>query len=181
MAAKNLPVVGEAFLGSDPLVEKVIRISFGVDTTDGINDVIITDTSTLGTSTALSSINLLTVSDSKFMITDLGILVKTAFSAAADLGLGVSSSPTMFMGYTVGANAMVTGHSLATAGYNPVRWRDSSTSMVQINPAGSYINVDNALNLPFPQDSSDAIVLSAQETGISNGEADLYVFYVELP
>jgi hypothetical protein len=164
MAAKNLPVVGEAFLGSDPLVEKVIRIAVGTDTTDGVNDVIIDTTQA----------NILTVSDSKFMITDLKFRITAAFSAANDIQLGVSSSASLILGAST---------AILEPAFNAVGWHD-----IQINDTtadGGMIQGNAVLSplkngLIFPQDSSDALTMFCT-VAPTNGDMEVYVFYVETP
>jgi len=163
MAAKNLPVVGEAFLGSDPMALKVMRIAFGFDTTDGVNDVILVADTTSGS----SSQNLLTVSDSKFVIVDLGLRVVNVFSAANDIQLGVSSSPSMFLGASTASVPP-----LNALGYGPIRNVDTT--------GGANLLWPQENGLSFPQDSSDAIVVDHTTAG-TNGDAELFVFYAEIP
>jgi len=165
MAAKNLPVVGEAFLGSDPMVSKVIRIAVGVDTTDGVNDVIIADTSQL---------DILTVSDSKFMITDIKFRITAAFSATNDIHLGVSSSASLILG----ASSATLTPSLGTVGWADMQIIDTTADSGMI--AGAALLSPLANGLIFPQDSSDALTLTAINAP-TNGEMELYVFYVETP
>ena len=177
MAAKNLPVVGEAFLGSDPLVHKVSRIAVGFDTTSGINDVILPlDT---------GSVTLLTVSDTKFVITDLAVLIKTAFSAAGNHTIGPNSSVDLWM-----SNAGPLAVDLLLTGYFPLREILGDTAATQnqapfrtIEQRDTTIDVSGAVLafVPFPVDSSDSIVMGYNSSGVpSNGELDLFVFYTEI-
>lgn len=187
MPAKNLPVVGEAFLGSDPLAQKVIRIAFGFDTTDGVNDVIITDH--VGDSDAYIAI--LTVSDTRFLITDLALRVVASFSAASPLAIGTDSSLVHFMSGVVwssgqGGKAMRLGHTLAVAGqYVPILWQDSSpaiaTNVIMSNPSWAYQNASYANVLPFPQTSVATMNISFPGDTLTNGDAELFVWYVEIP
>ena len=164
MAAKNLPVVGEAFLGSDPLVSKVIRIAVGVDTTDGINDVILDTTQN----------DVLTVSDSKFMITDIKFRITAAFSSASEVRLGVSSSASLILG----AATATLEPAFNAVGWHDIQILDTTADAGMIQGVAVLSPLKNGLI--FPQDSSDALTMFAT-VAPTNGQMEVYVFYVETP
>ena len=80
MSARTIPVAGEPFLGDDPAVMKVLKITFG----DSFADVNFNDgDSTQGLGRALCSLPY------GIRVVDVGWRVITAFTAAVDLTLGV--------------------------------------------------------------------------------------------
>ena len=80
MTAKTIPVAGEPFLGDDPAVMKVLKITFG----DSDQDVNFNDgDSTQGLGRALCSLPY------GIHVYDVGWRVITAFTAAVDLTIGV--------------------------------------------------------------------------------------------
>lgn len=162
MAAKNLPVVGEAFLGSDPLVSKVVRITVGDDTTDGVNDVILTTTQS----------DILTVSDTKFMITDMKFRVIEAFSASNDLRIGVSSSASLYLGATTATLLP----DFSALGWGDMQILDTAADSGMKQGAAVLNPLDQGLT--FPQDSDDALTAFCA-TAPTNGQVEIYVFYVE--
>ena len=175
--AKNLPVTGEAFLGSDPMAHKVLRVAFGFDTTDGVNDVILS-----GVTTGVAG-TLLTVSDTLFVVTDLATRVVVVASAAATMGIGTDSAPDQFAsGGGAAANEMAKGHAFSTLGYNKITQADSAADGEVFNAAEARPKFDAAASLVFPQDSTDSVVVtfSASTDTADTGDFELYVFYAEL-
>lgn len=80
MTAKTIPVAGEPFLGDDPAVMKVLKVTFG----DSLSDVNFNDgDSTQGLGRALCSLPY------GINVYDVGWRVITAFTAAVDLTIGV--------------------------------------------------------------------------------------------
>ena len=169
--AKNLPVVGEAFLGSDPGVSKVIKIAVGVDTTDGVNDVIL-----VGTALA----NLLTVSDTKFMITDIKFRIIENFSATNDFRIGVNSSVSLYCDVaTVTARPSFGSSAASLVGWQDMATVDTSADSGMISGAGGVPNpLDRGLTFPA---TASAVLTAFAIVAPTIGNVELYVFYVETP
>src|SRR3990167_6703432 len=95
MASKQIPVVGEAFLGSDPLVQKMIRITFGSSGFSGSNDVDVTTASVAAGVGTLGVGQLLTFADSNYRLLNIIFNVVEVFSVGA-INVGVDSDPVAF-------------------------------------------------------------------------------------
>ena len=160
MAAKNLPVVGEAFLGSDPLVSKVVRIAVGVDTTDGINDVVITGTA--------SSV-ILTVSDTKWMIVGMVFRIVEAFSAVNDVQIGINGSATLYAGL-----ATQTANAFNALGTYVLRVIDTGADVA--SGAGPF----DGTTL-FPTSATASLIVTPAVGLPTVGNMEMYVYYVETP
>ena len=161
MAAKNLPVVGEAFLGSDPLVSKVIRIAVGTDSASGINDVVIS-----GTASAV----ILTVSDTKWMIVGMVFRITEAFSAVNDLQIGINGSASLYAGL-----AAQTSNAFDALGMYELNIVDTSsgTGPTYLNPfAGAVL---------FPTSATASLIITPAVGLPTVGNMEVYVYYVETP
>ena len=169
MAAKNLPVIGEAFLGSDPLVSKVARILVGLDTTDGVNDVIL-----VGTALA----TLLTVTDTKFMITDIKFRIVVGFTASNDFRLGVNSSPSLYCGAAT-VTQRPAFNVVAGSGWQDLLPLDTSADTGQMTPASHTTNpLDDGVTFPATASASIvAFLLNAPTATV--GDVEVFIFYVE--
>ena len=166
MAAKIIPIVGEAFLGSDPQVSKVVRVAVGVDTTDGVNDVIMTsDTGTY---------DVLEAADTKFMLTDIKVRVVVAFTSIDELSLGVDSSVLLF------------GWTSVTSNFDPTALGFQAPRVLSIGSGTAYTALDNLPypidnGLTWPQVSASSIVIGFDTTAATVGDIEIYFFYVETP
>ena len=85
--AKTIPVVGQAFLGSDPLVPRVLKVTYGV--ASAVVDVANTAVST-GT-TAAAYDELVNFADSGYIITNMYVSIEEAFTNAV-IEIGCDSS-----------------------------------------------------------------------------------------
>ena len=166
MAAKQLPIVGEAFLGSDPMASKVVRVAVGVDTTDGVNDIILTsDTGVY---------DVLTVADTKFMLTDIVVRVVVAFTSVDELSLGVDSSILLF-GWTSASSSF----DPTVLGYQhpQVLTADTGTVFDLLSSTPNPLQT----GLTFPQTSAASIVIGFDTTAATVGDIEIYFYYVETP
>jgi hypothetical protein len=186
MAAKQIPVIGEAFLGSDPEAVKVLRVTFGSSGFSGTNDVDI-DTEAAG-------VELVSFADSGWVISDVVINVVEVFSVA-QLGVGYDSSVDAFFADTVvlglfastvaGAwSSKATTISTAVASqllYEGLAFH-VDTNLSQGVWAQSSVGPDSVDNTPWPLDSGDTIVANydGASTLGTEGHAELYVYYQRL-
>jgi len=163
MASKILPVVGEAFLGSDPLVQKMIRVTFGSSGFSGVNDV---DVSTAGGQT------LLAFADSNFRILNVWFNITEAFSVGA-IQVGIDTSPTIF-----GADTLDQAVDFTAISNYDLRY-GLSTGVALASPLSS----DFLTLLGVPADSIDVVVVSFSGAGAlgTEGNCEMYVFYLEVP
>jgi len=163
MASKQLPIVGEAFLGSDPLVQKMVRVTFGSSGFSGVNDV---NVSTAGGQ------DLLTFADSNFMITNIIFNVVEAFSVAA-IQVGADTSAVLFGADTTAAQ---TESNWAAVGAWDIR-DAMSTSAVTGLASTDFAVLAGA----WPADSDDSIVVSYSGAATlgTEGHCEMYVFYIE--
>lgn len=168
MASKQLPIVAEAFLGSEPFVAKCVKITFGSSGYSGTNDV---DMTTAGDQ------DLLTFADSGFVITDIAYRVVEAFSAAF-VTLGVDSDPDAIAADSDAGNAAFT---VTTAG-NMMSARYDLSSAAGVG-AGKPTSTDYAFFAgAWPADSDDSLVAGAtgHSTLGTEGHLEVYVWYHEI-
>jgi hypothetical protein len=173
MASKQLPVVGEAFLGSDPLVQKMIRITFGSSGFSGVNDV---DVNTLTGLPGAAANDLLTFADSNFRILNVVFNVVEIFSVAG-IQVGVDSDPIAFAADTMSADSNI---NFDTLGINDIIRAQSSADTA----SGAQISTEYAVfGGLWPGDSDDSIVVSFSGAGTlgTEGHCEVYVFYLEVP
>ena len=85
MTARTIPVAGEPFLGDDPAVMKVLKVTFG----DSNQDVNINDGDT-----TVGKLHILTSLPYGIHVYDVGWRVITAFNGGVDITLGYDSSAT---------------------------------------------------------------------------------------
>lgn len=164
MAAKSLPIVGEAFLGSDPMVQKMVKVTFGSSGFSGTNNV---DITTAGAQ------DLITFADSNFVITKIYMHVVEAFSNMGML-LGVDSDPDAI----ITSNAAVAGIG-TNAGFFDLIYACSTAAGALYTGAATahYGLVADGL---WPADSDDHIEVSFSGQGTlgTEGHAALYVYYI---
>lgn len=84
--AKTIPVVGSAFLGNDPLVPRILKVTFGVSS--AVVDVVATAPSTAASGAAYDE--LVNFADSGYLITGMRAEIIEAFTAAG-LNIGQDS------------------------------------------------------------------------------------------
>ena len=165
MPAKEIPSVGEAFLGSDPFVPKILRVTLGSSGYSGVNDVDLATTE--------GGVNLVTFADTGFFITDLAVRIVEIFSVAG-LGIGPDSSDrlwfddfdtNLFSAGTVGDLENLAG--------------TESTGAGAITPTDFGLQSSSI----FPPTSSATIqyTYSAAATLGTEGHLELYVYYHEIP
>src|SRR3990167_5590871 len=172
MASKQIPVVGEAFLGSDPLVQKMIRVTFGSSGFSGVNDVDVTTASVAAGVGAAGVGQLLTFADSNFRITNILVNLIEAFSVAA-LQVGVDSDPVAFM-----ADTLDQAFDATAVGYYDLL-RSLSTGL----GAGGIASTNNLVFAgAWPADSDDFISISFSGAAAlgTEGHAEMYVWYIEV-
>jgi hypothetical protein len=173
MASKQIPVVGEAFLGSDPLVQKMIRISFGSSGFSGVNDVDVNTLTGLGGTTAN---NLLTFADSNFRILNIVFNVVEVFSVLG-IQVGMDSDPVAFAADTLSADS---NFQFDTLGIGDLLRNQSTGADAPGAQLSSEYAVANGL---WPGDSDDRLVFSYSGAGTlgTEGNCEVYVFYLEVP
>ena len=160
MAAKSLPIVGEAFLGSDPLVVKVVRITFGSTGFSGTNDVNLT---------SAGAQNLLTFADTTFKIVDVMVNISELFSVGA-INLGVDSDID-----ALGGDTGAFGIDFTAAAWYSVK-RGLSTGVV-----AGYAATDDLLFggvWPATSDATIQVSYSGAAAMGTEGHAEVYVFYI---
>ena len=173
MASKQLPVVGEAFLGSDPLVQKMIRVTFGSSGFSGVNDVDLSTASVAAGVGTLGIGQLLTFADSNFRILNIIFNVVEAFSVGA-INVGVDSDPVAFSSDT-GAHA---ADFTATGLWDMIRGMSTSAAFGVVTSTQTAVG-----NGAWPADSDDFISLSYSGAATlgTEGHCEMYVFYLEVP
>ena len=173
MAAKQIPVIGEAFLGSDPMADRILRVSFGDSESTLVPDVVLT---TAGAQ------DLVTFGDSGYIITKMVLNIVEAFSVAA-IAIGQDSLYDAFFADTLAGSAVVTS---AVGVFDP-RW-DTDTDGGQVGKAwgekglGAATAGDSDALAPWPVDSDDSIQVSYSGAATlgTEGHGELYVFYHKL-
>jgi len=173
MASKQIPVVGEAFLGSDPLVQKMIRITFGSSGFSGSNDVDVTTASVAAGVGTLGVGQLLTFADSNYRLLNIIFNVVEVFSVGA-INVGVDSDPVAFASDTGAHAADFTAASIFDLRYG------------QSTGVGAGIPLSTVSVLfggAWPADSDDFISLSFSGAAAlgTEGHCEMYVFYLEVP
>ena len=168
MGVKQIPSVGEAFLGSDPFVPRILRVTLGSSGYSGVNDVDIATTE--------GGADLVTFADSGFFITDLAVRIVEIFSVNA-IGIGPNSSPALwfddldtnlFSAGTVGG-LLFLSHDLST-GAGAIGGEDTAVQGLQSSSL-------------FPPTSSASIryTYSAADALGTEGHLELYIYYHEIP
>ena len=178
MTSKQIPAVGEAFLGSDPQALKVTRVTFGDSAWSGGNDV---DVTTLSASTA-SGDALITFGDSGIIITNIAFHLVESFSAAF-LMIGPDSAISDILADSASASDTGVDFTQTAGVWWDMKHNASSGTMAAI--AGFGLGTDFAMfSGEWPVDSDDSINvgwLSAGDPGIAQGHAEMYVYYLEAP
>ena len=175
MASKQIPSVGEAFLGSDPQALKVTRVTFGDPGWSGGNDV---DLTTIADTNAVGSV-LITFGDSGIIITNIAFHLVEAFTTAY-IVLGKDSAISdIFANSSDGDDGI---DFTQTAGV----WFDLKHNFqtgVMAAAAGFGLGTDFALfSGGWPEDSGDSINIGSNAAGtITAGHCEMYVYYLEVP
>jgi len=184
--AKTIPVVGQAFLGSDPLVPRVLKVTYGAAT--AVVDVTATAVSTGTVSTAYDE--LVNFADSGYIITDMYVAIEEAFTAAV-IEIGPDSAAALIdsVGFFPNSvpvatvlgglwNAKQEDSALAiTEGGIGNQWLAATDTIVP----GFVIAADCAA-ASWPVDSDDTIVcvFDSGSCAPSIGKMALYVHYQAL-
>lgn len=175
MPSKQIPAVGEAFLGSDPQALKVTRVTFGDSGWSGGNDV---DLTTLADTNAVGSV-LISFGDSGIIITNIAFHLVEAFTTMY-ICLGPDSAISdLFANSSDGDDAI---DFTQTAGV----WfsiKEDFNSGVMVALGGGGLGTNFALfSGEWPIDSSDTLNIGDNSAGtITAGHAEMYVFYLEAP
>lgn len=175
MPSKQIPAVGEAFLGSDPQALKVTRVTFGDSGWTGGNDV---DLTTLADTNAVGSV-LISFGDSGIIITNIAFHLVEAFTTAF-ICLGPDSAISdIFADSSDGDDGI---DFTQTAGVWFDMKHDASTGVMAL-AAGFGLGTDFAMfSGEWPADSSDTINIGDNSAGtITAGHCEMYVFYLEAP
>ncbi len=178
MPSKQIPAVGEAFLGSDPQALKVTRVTFGDANWSGGNDV---DITTLADTNAVG-VELITFGDSGVIITNIAFHLVESFTTAF-LVVGPDSAITDILADSASASDTGVDFTQTAGVWWDMKHNASSGTMAAI--AGFGLGTDFAMfSGEWPVDSDDSINAgwnSAGDPGISAGHAEMYVYYLEVP
>jgi len=165
MASKQLPIVGEAFLGSDPFVKKVVKIQLGASAFSGVNDVDLTTS---------SNQTLLSFADTGFFIENVAFRVIEGFSSLGELVIGNNTSVSAILSVQ---GAAATGVNLTSAGILMDLTKSLSTATTAALPTAS----DYGLLLGMPQDTTSVIEASWAGAAVPTiGSLEFYVYYHEI-
>ncbi len=175
MAAVQIPAIGEAFLGSDPQVLKVARVTFGDAGWSGGNDV---DLTTIADTDAVGS-ELVTFGDSGIIITNLAFNLVEAFTTAF-IVIGPDSAISDIIADSSAGDDGV--DFTQTAGVWFDAKHDWSTG-VMAAASGFGLGTDFAMfSGEWPVDSDDSINIGDNSAGtITAGHCEMYVYYLEAP
>ena len=175
MPSKQIPAIGEAFLGSDPQVLKVTRVTFGDAGWSGGNDV---DLTTIADTDAVGS-ELITFGDSGIIITNIAFNLVEAFTTAfICIGPDSAISDIMADSSVIDDDILFTN----TAGvWFDMKHNAQTGTMAAI--AGFGLGTDFAMfSGEWPVDSDDSINIGDNSAGtVTAGHAEMYVFYLEAP
>lgn len=168
MPVKQIPSVGEAFLGSDPFVPKILKVTFGSSGyTQAVPDV--------NLATTEGGVNLVTFADTGFFITDLAVRIVEIFSVAG-LGIGPDSSDrlwfddfdtNLFSAGTLNAGLLENLAGVASTGAGAI--------------AGSDFGLQSSSLFPPGSDAAIQFTYSAAATLGTEGYIEMFVYYHEIP
>ena len=177
--AKTIPVVGSAFLGSDPLTPRVLKVTYGTAT--AVVDVEVTNLTTAVTGALYDE--LVNFSDSGYLITGMKAEIIEAFTADI-IEIGQDSEAVQgSVGFFLASNphadsigmwdALTLDTLIATDAQDMVgsAWKGDSTA--------SVFSTVTTLETPWPDDSGDTIrAIFDSGAGVATaGKMALYVEY----
>ncbi len=175
MPSIQIPAIGEAFLGSDPQVLKVARVTFGDSDWSGGNDV---DLTTMADSDAAGSV-LVSFGDTGIVITNLAFHLVEAFTTAFIMIGPDSDINSLIANSSAGDDAV---DFTQTAGV----WFDFAHNWntgVMAAAGGFGLGTDFAMfSGEWPTDSTDTLNIGDLSAGtITAGHCEMYVYYLEAP
>jgi len=165
MAAKQLPIVGEAFLGSDPFVSKIVKVQLGASAFSGVNDVDLTTS---------SNQTLLSFADTGFFLENIAFRVVEGFSSLGELTIGNDTSPAAVL---PAVGAVATALNITSAGILMDITKSLSTAVIAVLPTGT----DYGLLLGMPANSTSSLEVSWAGAAVPTiGSLEMYVYYHEI-
>ena len=183
--AKTIPVVGEAFLGSDPLVPRVLKVTYGVSS--AVVDVTADSVATAGSAAAYNE--LVNFADSGYIITNMIVTIEEAFSNGV-IEIGQDSSAVVdAVGFFPDGKPVAT----VLGGIWNAHEEDSSLSLPESSIGTEWYGVTDTLAphftiaadcsfKPWPVDSDDTIraIFDSGVNSATQGKMALYVYYQAL-
>jgi hypothetical protein len=159
--AKAIPSPGEAYLGDDPYAMRVLKVSYGDDS--DVSDIVPTATNTTGD-------ELVNLSPGVF-IYDIAWRLQEAFSAAADLTLGVDSDLDAF--------AKVSDLDITETAY---AWRTMRTQYLNFDSDVAPTDAPAHYTGFFSDNSDQSICVHNPQALIDGaGNIEFYIFYCYIP
>ena len=172
MASKQIPVIGEAFLGSDPMALKVLKVTVGDCEFSGGNDVNLDSTD--------SGATIVTFADTGVIILNIGWYVVEAFSVGSDITIGTDSSSIAW--FTDSASVGMAAPWAGAGQYNDLTSLSTGlTKLVSTIASGDTAQAGQAAltSGAWPVDSDDTIVVASAGDTVSAGHAEFYIYYLE--
>lgn len=167
MAIKSIPSVGEAFLGSDPFVPKILRVTLGSSGYSGANDVDIATTE--------AGAVLVTFQDSGLIVTDLAVRIVEVFSTNI-IQIGPDSDIALWDFNDTDSGLFTSG---TVSDLLNLRNELSTGDWGALTPSDFGVKSSSL----FPGTSAATIKYSFSASGTlgTEGHLELYVYYHEIP